>query len=243
MNKTRSLREAVYEHLRTLMNQGRIRPGNYLDLNTLAREIGISRTPLRDALLRLEAEGFVEIHNRKGVRIVELTLERIRDIYEILAALESTALRSVAERITPQTVARMDALNGEMVRALDDADFARFYDANLAFHDAYLDLSDNAEMVRRIRILKQRLYDFPRLKGFVPEWERASTQEHQAMIRFLEAGKVSDAADLLRDVHWCFSHQEPFIRRYYFAQIQDAAAGPAPSAWGGQRHRLGKTGS
>ena len=168
VNQIRSLRETVYEHLRTLMSQGRLRPGSDLDLNTLAREIGISRTPLRDALLRLESEGFVEIHNRKGVRIVELTLDRIRHIYEILSGLESTALRSVEALITPDTVERMDELNREMVRALDGADFARFYDANLAFHDSYLDLSDNAELVRRIRTLKQRLYDG---KAVVPEFE------------------------------------------------------------------------
>lgn len=221
----RSLRETVYEHLRTLMNQGRLRPGNYLDLNALEEEIGISRTPLRDALLRLECEGFVEIHNRRGVRIIELTLEMIRDIYEILGALESTALRSVADRITPAVTRRMNELNREMVRALDDSDFARFYDANLAFHNAYLDLSHNVAMVRQVHILKQRLYDFPRLKGFVPEWERASIGEHQALVDRLEEGKIGEAADLLRDIHWNFSYQEPYIRRYYAARIGDAAEG------------------
>lgn len=153
----RSLRETVYEHLRMLMNQGRLRPGNYLDLNALEREIGISRTPLRDALLRLECEGFVEIHSRRGVHIVQLTLEMIRDIYEILGALESTTLRNVADRITPEVTGRMNELNREMVRALDASDFARFYDANLAFHGAYLGLSRNGEMVRRIHILKQQI--------------------------------------------------------------------------------------
>lgn len=222
--RIRSLREEVYEHLRKLMNQGRLRPGGYLDLNALATEIGISRTPLRDALLRLECEGFVEIHNRRGVRIPELTLERIRDIYEILGALESTALRSVADRVTPEIVARMHEHNREMVRALDDSDFARFYDANLAFHDCYRTLSRNAQMVRQIYILKQRLYDFPRLEGFVPEWERASTEEHQAIVRCLERGKPGEAADLLRDVHWSFTYQEPFIRRYYAAATSGDAA-------------------
>ena len=216
----RSLREEVYEHLRTLMNQGRLRPGGYLDLNALAAEIGISRTPLRDALLRLECEGFVEIHSRRGARITELTLDRIRDIYEILGGLESTALRSVAARITPAGTARMNELNREMVAALDASDFARFYDANLAFHDTYLGLSHNAQLVRQIHILKQRLYDFPRLEGFVPEWERASIGEHQALVRLLEVGNVSGAADLLRDVHWSFSYQEPFIRRYYAASTE-----------------------
>jgi len=221
----RSLRQEVYDRLRTLMNRGRLRPGKYLDLNALARQIGISRTPLRDALLRLECEGFVEIHNRTGVRVAPLTLDRIRHIYEILAALESTALRDVATRITPATVARMSQLNREMVRALDASDFTRFYDANLAFHDAYLALSDNTEMVRQIHLLKQRLYDFPRLKGFVPEWERASVEEHHTLVRFLEQGNVGAAADLLRDVHWSFSYQEPFVRRYYTLQSSDAAAG------------------
>jgi DNA-binding GntR family transcriptional regulator len=211
----RSLRDEVYERLRTLLNEGRLHPGNYLDLNALAQEIGISRTPLRDALLRLECEGFVEIHNRRGVCIAELTLERIRNIYGLLGALESTALRSVAPRVTTDIVARMKELNGEMARALDAGDFDRFYSANLSFHDCYRNLSDNGELVRQISILKQRLYDFPRLKRYVPEWERASIGEHQTMVRLLEQGKVGDAADLLRDVHWSFGYQEPFIRRYY----------------------------
>jgi DNA-binding GntR family transcriptional regulator len=230
----RSLRETVYDHLRALMNQGRLRAGAYLDLNTLAQEIGISRTPLRDALLRLESEGFVEIHNRRGVRIVELTLDRIRYIYEMLGALESTALRSVAALLTPEIVTRMNALNREMSRALDASDFARFYDANLAFHDSYLDLSDNTELARRIRTLKQRLYDFPRLKGFVPEWERASVGEHQELVRQLEQGNGGAAADLLRDVHWSFSYQERFIRQYYWAQTVDAAADPRSPTWVGR---------
>src|SRR5881296_2470765 len=224
ITRIRSLREEVYEHLRALMHHGQLRPGDELDLNALAAGIGISRTPLRDALLRLECEGFVEIHNRRGVRVAPLTLDRIRHIYEILAALESTALRDVGQRITVETITRMNDQNREMVRALDASDFARFYDANLAFHDAYLALSDNSEMVRHIHILKQRLYDFPRLKGFVPEWERASVEEHQALIRLLEQGNVAAAADLLRDVHWSFSYQEAFVRRYYAAQTGAAAA-------------------
>jgi DNA-binding GntR family transcriptional regulator len=157
------------------------------------------------------------------VRIAELSLHRIKEIYEMLGALESSVLRIVGERLTPAHVARMKEFNGEMERALDASDFARFYDANLAFHDVYRDLSDNAEMVRSIYIHKQRLYDFPRLKGFVPEWERASVQEHAALVRLLEEEKVAEAADLLRDVHWSFTYQEPYIRRYYAARNVDEA--------------------
>jgi DNA-binding GntR family transcriptional regulator len=201
-----------------MMHDRRLRPGDELDLNALAAGIGTSRTPLRDALLRLECEGFVEIHNRRGVRVTPLTLTRIRDIYEILAGLESTALRSVVARVTSSVVGHMDELNQEMLRAIDAGDFARFYDANLAFHDTYLRLSHNSELIHRIHTLKHRLYDFPRLPEFVPEWEHASIEEHQAMIRLLQSRRGAEAADLLRDVHWNYSYQEPFVRRYYLAQ-------------------------
>jgi DNA-binding GntR family transcriptional regulator len=199
------------------MHRGKLRPGSDLQLNALAEEMGISRTPLRDALLRLEAEGFVEILNRKGVRIAELSLDRIRDVYELLGGLESAALTSVGDRIRPKTLVRMRELNEEMVRALDASDFARYYDANLRFHDGYLSLSTNGELVRQVHILKQRLYDFPRLEGFVPEWERTSTGEHRTLLDHLIEGRIVQAADYLRDVHWSFSYQEPFIRRYYSA--------------------------
>jgi DNA-binding GntR family transcriptional regulator len=221
----RSLREEVYEHLRTLMNQRRLQPGRFLNLNALAEEMGISRTPLRDALLRLECEGFVEILNRRGVRVKELTLESIRDLYGILGGLESAALRSVSDQVTPVLVDRMDELNLEMSEALDCSDFARFYEANLAFHDTYLNLSSNERMVHWIHILKHRLYDFPRLEGFVPEWERESIREHWELVRLLDEGKIIEGADFLRDVHWSFSHQEPFIRRYYAARSGEAEAG------------------
>jgi DNA-binding GntR family transcriptional regulator len=221
----RSLRELVYEHLKARLNAGELRPGAFLDLNALAAEIGISRTPLRDALIRLESEGFAEILPRRGVRIAALTLERIRDIYEILGALESAALRSVGTRLTAGLVARMAELNDEMRRALDAFDFGRFYDANLAFHDSYLDLSENAELVSRIRILKQRLYDFPRQQGFVPEWEWSSVEEHAELIRLLRAGAVAEASDHLRDVHWSYERQSPYIRRYYAAARGAVAEG------------------
>jgi DNA-binding GntR family transcriptional regulator len=122
----------------------------------------------------------------------------------------------------------MDALNREMVRALDAFDFGRYYEANLAFHDAYLDLSENEELVHRIRILKQRLYDFPRRKGFVPDWERASTHEHDELVRLLKEGRVDDAADFIRDVHWSFPRQEPYIHRYYAARNGEATADDGP---------------
>ncbi len=226
----RSLREEVYEHLRDLLTQGRLPRGKFLNLNALAKELGTSRTPLRDALLRLESEGFVDILNRRGVRVRELTLESIRDIYEILGGLESSALRTVADLMTPEIVARMGELNREAAGALESGDHATAHNANVEFHDAYLNLSTNAKMIRWIHILKQRLHDFPRRRGSFPEWDQASLAEHEELVRLLEAGRIVEGADFLRDVHWSFSHQERFIRPDFEARRREAAGGVEPSA-------------
>jgi len=214
-----SLREQIYDYLKEAMQLGRLQPGATLDLKALEQEIGISRTPLRDALLQLAAEGFVEILPRRGVRVVALSIERIRDHYEILAALEGTALRNGATRITPEHVDHMEQLNETMRSALADDDFDEFYALNLQFHECWLDLSDNRELKRTVRILKQRLYDFPRNPGFIKEWEENSTHEHAQIVAHLRAGDVNAAADYVRDVHWSFTVQEKFIRRYYAAQV------------------------
>lgn len=217
-----SLREQIYEYLKEAMQLGQLEPGATLDLKALEQEIGISRTPLRDALLQLAAEGFVEILPRRGVRVVALTIERIRDHYEILAALEGTALRNGSERITPALVDRMEQLNQDMRAALQEDDFESFYALNLQFHECWLELSENEELKRTVRILKQRLYDFPRNPGFIKEWEERSTREHAVVVGYLRAGDVNAAADYVRDVHWSFTVQEKFIRQYYAASADSA---------------------
>ena len=212
----RPLREQVYEYLRDAINRGQLHAGSYLDQKELSESLGISKTPLRDALIQLETEGFVSILPRRGVLVNELSLEDIRHIYEIVGALEGVALVSVANLLGVRQLQGMRSLNREMVVAVEAGDFDTYYSRNLAFHDVFLRLSGNASLVRTVENLKHRLYDFPRRVRFISEWEMASTAEHAAFLDLLESGDVRGAADNLRDVHWSFEVQEPFILRYYF---------------------------
>lgn len=217
----KSLKEQVYDYLRVQMNEGALRPGAFLNLNEISRELGMSRTPLRDALFQLESEGFVTVFPRRGVVVNSLTLEKIRNIYEILGALESAALLLVAVRFRDSDANAMERYNRQMKKALEHNNFSVFYDANLRFHNVYLDMLDNAEMYHAIKIRKERLYDFPRNKSFVKEWEVHSLDEHAAITELLRKHDFNGAADYIRDVHWSFSVQERFIRRYYFANSVD----------------------
>jgi DNA-binding GntR family transcriptional regulator len=214
----RSLREQVYELLKAQLNRGELEPGSHLDLNALATELGTSRTPLREALLQLAQEGFVTILPRRGVVVNTLGPEEIRHIYEIVGALEGAALLTAAPGITPADLDALRMLSRGMKEALRWDDFASYYEHNLKFHDLFLDRCQNPQLVRTVRLLKERLYDFPRRSGFVKAWEEASVVEHDAVIGLLERGDVRGAADFLRDVHWSYAVQEPFIAQYYFAR-------------------------
>ncbi len=215
--QTRSLREQVYDYLRDEMSSGGLQPGAFLDLNRIASGLGISRTPLREALLSLESQGFVTVLPRRGFRLNALTLDDIRHFYEIVGALESSALRSVGASLGPSDFARMRELDAEMTGAVAARDFDRYYAANLAFHDVYLARSDNARLVAQVHLLKQRLYDWPRRDAMVQAWEQHSVVEHEDFLRLLERGAIDEAAAHLQHVHWSFAVQERFIHAYYFA--------------------------
>ncbi len=214
----RSLREQVYELLKAQLNRGELEPGSQLDLNALAADLGTSRTPLREALLQLANEGFVTILPRRGVRVNALGPEEIRHIYEIVGALEGAALLASAPGIAAADLEALRVLSRGMKEALRWDDFAAYYDHNLKFHDLFLDRCRNPQLARTVRLLKERLYDFPRRSGFVKAWEEASVLEHDAVVDLLERGDSKGAADFLRDVHWSYAVQEPFIRQYYFAR-------------------------
>ncbi len=211
----KSLKEQVYEYLRDQMRSGGLKPGAAIDMEETSRRLGVSKTPLRDALLQLEMEGFVAILPRRRIEVKALTLRDIRDYYEVIGALESAALRSAFERLGAAEIGRMQTLNDGMAKAIADDDFDLYYERNLAFHDVFLDLCGNEHLIRMVNTLKKRLYDFPRQEGFVKEWEQASIGEHQALIDLLRAGRRDEAADNLRDVHWSFRVQEKFVSRYY----------------------------
>jgi DNA-binding GntR family transcriptional regulator len=224
----RSLKEQVYDYLRQQFQQHKLQPGATIHLDATARMLGVSRTPLRDALIQLEMEGFVTISPRRGIYVSALPLGEIREFYQVIGALESAALVDAFPRLGEAGVRKLEALNRGMQRAIDAGDFDLFYEKNLKFHDAFIGPCGNRHLARIVGNLKKRLYDFPRQRQWIKEWEQASIAEHQRIVDLLVAGDPQAAALFLRDVHWSFAVQEKFIRRYYGAP---KAEGEKISPW------------
>ena len=211
----KSLKEQVYEFLREAMRRGEILPGAVSDMEETALRLGVSKTPLRDALLQLEMEGFVTILPRRKVVVNVLRPEDIKNYYEIIGALESTALCQAFALLGGPEFEAMTRLNAEMRDAIGRDEFDLYYEKNLAFHAVFLSRCGHANLLKVVNNLKRRLYDFPRQEGFVKEWEVASIGEHEAFLELVKAGKKDEAAAHIRDVHWSYGYQEKYIAKYY----------------------------
>ena len=213
--EVRSLRQQVYDYLRTEMQAGHLLPGSFIKLKEISERLGISKTPLRDALIQLECEGFVTILPRRGVLVNKLTIDDIRNVLEILGALESAAIYSVFHRFDAGHITEMKRLNQAMRDAIATENFDQYYKLNIEFHDVFLNLSDNDTLRRIVLPFKQRLYDFPR-RSYIEEWELINCDEHDQFIAHIEAGERDRATDLMKNSHWSFEAYEKFIRQFYF---------------------------
>lgn len=215
------LREQIYEYLRDEMYRGNLLPGALVNVNEISQRLGISKTPLRDALIQLECDGFVSILPRRGVMINKLSFDDVKNAWEICRALESEILIPVFDQLDETCLKEMERLTLEMRRASETKDTYSFYQNNVAFHNVFLNLSTNNQMRRIIQLNKQRLYDFLTRKH-ITQWEEEHCDEHMAFIELIREGDAAKAALYLKESHWSLEDQEQYLRQFYFNGETDA---------------------
>jgi len=203
------LRIQVYNYLQEQMRIGALEPGAAISVKRMLDELGISRTPLREALLILQEQGFVTIMPQRGVVINAITIDDVKDIYEILGGIESRIFLSVFDRIGEKQITRFDEQNRIIEESLTAGDIARHNHANVRFHDVFLSLSDNQRMLKYVGNLKMQLYDFPR-RDYGRKWNEKNLDEHRNFLQLISEGRSVEAADYLRDVHWEFKNPDSF---------------------------------
>ena len=197
-----SLKEHIYEVLKaSIMNLDIYDAGTNLrmDERTLAEKLGISRTPIREAIMRLEQEGFVEIQPRRGVFIKRKTLDEILEMITVWAALESMAARLACERATDAEIARLREIVRPFNQDTARADLSEYSEANIEFHLCILGLSK----CRLIEDIARGL--FTHLKAVrrkaVKDGSRTdrSVVDHMNIIEAIEARNADLASELVRE--------------------------------------------
>ncbi len=201
INHHQLLRTQVYEYLREALRTGKIKPNMFISINQVVKELGMSRTPLRDALLQLQCEGFVTFLPQRGIRVNSLNDNDFVDIYEMLGALDSRVLLSVCDKMGSREVSRMKKINEQILRVINKNEFNRYFELNRDFHNVYLDLSSNRPLLNQVNILRQRLFEFSDKGDWLEKVLQLNYPEHLTMIDLIESGRCRQAVDFMRDVH------------------------------------------
>ena len=192
----RALYEEVAERLRQRIYARELAPGDWIDELKIAGDLGISRTPLREALKVLATEGLVTMKLRRGAYVTEASPKDLADVYHLLSLLETDAARMVAEHASAAALAELNSLHRELEAAAHDTDC--FFALNEAFHLRLLELADNRwrlQVVQDLRkVMKLHRQHSLQKAGRLDQ----SLAEHRALLAALTARDPERAAACMR---------------------------------------------
>jgi DNA-binding GntR family transcriptional regulator len=187
--------ELIAESLRQAIIEGHLSPGESLRQENLAQHFAVSRIPVREALRRLESEGWIELQRHRGARVTALSAEEVREIYEIRASLEVTALQLAAPNHTARTLKQAAAVLRLSHNAKDVSLYAQY---NREFHLALYAPAQRPRLLSIIESLHNQGERYLRLKLGMPSHKQQSDDEHQQMFDAVSRGAIEQAVLILQ---------------------------------------------
>lgn len=190
----------VYRVLREGIAAGAYRPNEPLRAAKIADDLGISRTPVREAFMRLASEGLVAYSQRLGARVVDLKAEELEEIFEMRAALERIAIRHACEKATPDDVKRLRELCARCHEVSEgDGDVDDLIAANTDLHNAINDISARPQTIELISLLRDRARPYRVIALYDDDERHDSMLEHDRLVELIEAGDADAATELLQE--------------------------------------------
>jgi DNA-binding GntR family transcriptional regulator len=191
-----SLREQVYEIVLQAIVNADFPPGHQIRDVDIAQSLGVSRTPVREALQRLVDEGLVETTPGAATRVAPLHAGAVRNIYPIVGALHALAVRRGAERIGPTEIDALERANKQFAKAVDARHIAGALAADDAFHGVVLEAAANPELQRTLDRLMAHIRRY-QLTQFSSESARQSIRQHDDIVSAFREGRFEDAAEAM----------------------------------------------
>ena len=200
MDEYLPLRDVVFNTLREAILRGELKPGERLMEIQLANKLGVSRTPIREAIRKLELEGLVLMIPRKGAEVAQITEKSLRDVLEVRRALENLAVQLACLRMSPQTLADLKAAARAFEEILGGEDVTAVAEADVAFHDVIYMATDNQRLISLLNNLREQMYRYRVEYLKKKECHKQLLWEHQEIIRAIEAGEI-DVATKITEHH------------------------------------------
>lgn len=190
--------QLAYETLREAIINGSLRPGQSLVVTELAEQMGLSRMPIREAMKRLEAEGFVTVTPHKVAVVTGLSPEDVAEVFIIRESLEGMAARLASQRITPENLASLRERVAQMEAEMRSGDYPMYGRLNRGFHRYICHLSGNKRLVSLLNEIWDANDRFRALFVMVPRRVAASLDEHQEILEVLAAREPDRAEEIMR---------------------------------------------
>ena len=182
------LREVVCETLRDAVRRGVLQPGERLMEIQLAEELGVSRTPVREAIRKLEMEGYVIMMPRRGTYVADLSIRDVNEVFEIRTSLESLASGLAAERITEDELEKLQRLLVEIGAHIKNGDMESIVRTDTEFHDLLYQASRNKRLVGIISHRREQLTRFRTTSMSYPGRLKATLEEHRNIVEAIAQG-------------------------------------------------------
>ena len=187
MDEYLPLRDVVFNTLRQAILKGELKPGERLMEIQLANKLGVSRTPVREAIRKLELEGLVLMIPRKGAEVAEITRQDMEDVLEVRTALEELAVKDACDHITDAQLSELKKASNEVKKALlEGKDLVTCADADMHFHDVILSATNNRRLIQMLNNLSEQMYRY-RMEYLKDErTHKTLIEEHDAIRRALK---------------------------------------------------------
>ena len=194
MNDYLPLRDVVFNTLRQAILRGELKPGERLMEIQLANKLGVSRTPIREAIRKLELEGLVLMIPRKGAEVAEITEKSLKDVLEIRRALEDLAVRLACEKITKEELKELKIAGDDFKKVLKSQDITEVAEADVRFHDVIYVATDNPKLIQLLNNFREQMYRFRVEYLKKAEVRPQLLAEHDEIIKYITEGNKEEAS-------------------------------------------------
>lgn len=196
--RRRTLHSEIVDHLRELIVSGELAPGQKIPEKALCERFDISRTPLREALKALAAEGMIELLPQRGARVVTITDEELQELFPIIASIEALAGELACEKITDAQLEAIGQMHDEMIEAYKAERSMEYSRLNRAIHFAIFEAADNASLLALYRNLELRIRNIRHTVRQAPRDWKDAVSDHEKILQALRARDASRLAKVMR---------------------------------------------
>lgn len=197
--KVSSLSEKAYVRIRDLIDNGDLRAGERLVENQISEMIDVGRTPIREALRRLEAEGFVDVLANKGAVVKKISLKEMREIYDLIALLEGHATEIATENIKAADKAKLKAIQKHLKKSRKVKDYRTWMENNALFHSYFSERSGSGTLYKLISQLRTRAARYRFMAVIVPGSLGKYIRAHEEILGAVLKGESKKAGKLMRE--------------------------------------------